>query len=283
MSRGPETLLALRASAPAALQKAEKRLHSLYPNELYGEGGQDLAAATVCALERTSACLASAGAACGALLEPRLEAIEGAVNVYDFGALSYANAAVQAKAEKLVQRAMNKRQNSGAAALALAQVQAALRCVGADIAVNCVELGGGTTLLLCGTAKGCWLRAVSGTESPALWLLDMIRRTALGLKQAEGTQRQRYRAKLCLPKAQPAAAAPVSPAGAQKPPTPEPTATAAAAVPKQRHTLRRVLALFALALLLGLAGAWYMTGGDLAALPQTLGLQTQPHSGAVLI
>ena len=45
-----------------------------------------------------------------------------------------------------------------------------------------VSLGG-----VLSAKKGCWLRTVPAADNAALWLLDMIRRAAAGLPQAEGT------------------------------------------------------------------------------------------------
>ena len=35
-----------------------------------------------------------------------------------------------------------------------------------------------------GSRRGCWVRTVADTDTPALWLLDMLRRAAYGLPQA---------------------------------------------------------------------------------------------------
>lgn len=289
-SRGGETLVALRADTSAALQKAEKRLRARYPDALYGKGDQTLASATVQALERHDLPLAAADAAANALLESRLESVEGASRVFDFGALSCANAAVQARIENFAQQQASRRRAPAShedAALELGRVRAVLRFVGAEIAAGCVPQSGGM-LLFAGTRKGCWLRFARAEENPALWLLDMVRRIACGLKQANGTCWQRYRAKLCLPDtgigsmptvcaANTTTAVPASaPASAQ-------AAALTAAPPRAKHWVRRTLAALFLLALLGLGAAWYATGGDLTTLPQTLGLPTHPHSGAVLV
>ena len=42
-------------------------------------------------------------------------------------------------------------------------------------------------MLVLSCRKGCFLRTVPAGENPALWLLDIIRRTAANKPQAEGT------------------------------------------------------------------------------------------------
>lgn len=258
MTRGGETLAALCADKPADLEKAETRLRAALPNDLYGKGAESLAAVTVAALEKHDRLLTCADAETGALLEQRLESIEGASRVFDFGALSYAEEKTRAKIEEQVCRRAGGKDTFRQE---LARVQAALHFVGAEIAAGSVKRAGDTVLIV-GTRKSCWVRAVPAGDKPGLWLLDMVRRAACGLKQAEGTLRQNYRKKLCLPNA-----------------APQPQAA-----PRKKHRLlRRAPVLLLLLVLLGVAGAWYVTGGDLAALPQTLGLDALPHSGAALV
>lgn len=278
-SRGAETLVALRTQDKPALQRAEKRLRVAFPNDYYGRGEQNLAAATVAALENRDCLLACADAYTGAMLEPRLEGVEGAARVFDFGAMSYAEPRARAEIERLASR----KKTNNAAQRELARVKATLRVAGAEIAAACMRRPDGA-LLLVGARRGCWLRAVRADENAALWLIDMVRRAACGLKQAEGTRWQKYGGRVRMPEQQAQsapenAAAPQSPAeqNARKP------AAAAVAAPAQRkhgHALRGVLTLLLLLALAGLAGAWYTTGGDLAALPEMLGFSQQLHSGA---
>jgi len=261
-SRGGETLLALRADTPRLLEKAEKRLRTAFKSDLYGEGEQTLPAALAAQLDSRGRLLACADTATGAMLEPRLEAVEGAERVFDFGAMSYAQAETRAKIE---QRAARAARGKTPADLELARVRAALRVVGAELVAGSVKCGE-KLLLIVGTRKGCWLRYVREDENPALWLMDMIRRAACGLKQAEGTSPQRYGAKIKGSLSRPAeqAAAKARPGG------------------KMRVLGRAVFLLAALALV-GLAGSWYVTGGDLKALPEVLGFSHQLHSGASLV
>lgn len=281
-SRGAETLVALQADSQPALEKAAKNLRAAFPNDLYGRGEQTLAVAVVSALERRDRLLACADAAAGALLEPRLEGIENAARIFDFGAMSYAD---ERTSKKIERQAAKKAGGSGNIRLALTRVQATIHIVGADLAAGILEQDGGT-LLFVGTHKGCWVRPVAADENAALWLLDMVRRAACNLKQVDGTYWQRYRGKLRMPVPDVPAEAPVPTGGRLAAVTPMQMAAPveAAAVPhKRRHAVRIVLVLLLLLALVGLAGAWYTTGGDLAALPEMLGFSHQIHSGAQLV
>ena len=129
-------------------------------------------------------------------------------------------------------------------------------------------------MLFLGSRKGCWVRTVANADTPALWLLDMIRRAASGLPQAAGTIWQKY-----------GRAIPADALTAQRlPGKPEPDAPTAA--PRKRHRVRNALIFLLILALAAFAAAWYYTGGDLAALPQrlqSLGADSLPHAGAKLI
>ena len=261
-SRGAETLVALQGRSVQGLHKSRQNLRSCFAADLYGEGETGLAAAAVQALEAHHKLLVCSDAAAGSLLEARLETVPTAEKVFDFGTMSYADAAAAARIAKQTRKAPQD-----AAAQALARVQAARRVVGAELAAACLEQPGSCVLLL-GCKKGCWVRCVPQEENPALWLLDMIRRAACGLPQAGGTSWQRYRA--------PVPAALLQPADPAAMPAP----------PRRRHGLRRVVLLLVVLALAVLAAGWYYTGGDLAALPQklqSLGAESLPHSGAKLL
>ena len=172
--RGAEVLAALQAETPAGLEKARKALNGRFAAELYGEGEMTLVHAAVQALETHRRLLVCCDADAGTLLEARLETVPGAEKVFDFGALSYADAKTR---EKLSARTC--RVKGGPIPAKLARVQAAQRLVGADLAAGCVERAEDTVLFL-GSRRGCWVRTVANTDAPALWLLDMIRRAAGG-------------------------------------------------------------------------------------------------------
>ena len=228
--RGAETLLAVHADTPSGLKKAAQSLRSSFGADVYGAGDTSLAAAAVQALEA------------------RLEKVPGAEKVYDFGTMSYADAKTGPQIEK---RARAKLGGEGdkpePVRLALARAQAARRIVGTELAVACAERESDHVLVL-SAKKGCWLRTVPAADNAALWLLDMIRRAAAGLPQAEGTG--------FLPAGQ------ASPNTSQDEAKPRPK--------KKKHPLRVLLAVLLLLALAALGGGWYLTGGDLAALPERL-------------
>ena len=266
--RGAEVLAALQAETPARLEKARKALNGRFAAELYGEGEMTLVHAAVQALETHRRLLVCCDADAGTLLEARLETVPGAEKVFDFGALSYADAKIR---EKLSARTC--RVKGGPIPAKLARVQAAQRFVGADLAAGCVERAEDTVLFL-GSRRGCWVRTVANTDAPALWLLDMIRRAASGLPQAAGTSWQKY-----------GRAVPADVLTAQTLPD-KPENTAPARPPRKRHRMRNALIFLLVLALAAFAAAWYYTGGDLTALPQrlqSLGADSLPHAGAKLI
>lgn len=266
--RGAEVLAALQAETPAGLEKARKALNGRFAAELYGEGEMTLAHAAVQALETHRRLLVCCDADAGTLLEARLETVPGAEKVFDFGALSYADAKTR---EKLSARTC--RVKGGPIPAKLARVQAAQRFVGADLSAGCVERAEDTVLFL-GSRRGCWVRTVANTDAPALWLLDMIRRAASGLPQAAGTSWQKY-----------GRAVPADVLTVQTLPD-KPENTAPAKPPRKRHRARNALIFLLVLALAAFAAAWYYTGGDLTALPQrlqSLGADSLPHAGAKLI
>ena len=266
--RGAEVLAALQAETPAGLEKARKALCGRFAAELYGEGEMTLVHAAVQALETHRRLLVCCDADAGTLLEARLETVPGAEKVFDFGALSYADAKIR---EKLSARTC--RVKGGPIPAKLARVQAAQRLVGADLAAGCVERAEDTVLFL-GSRRGCWVRTVANTDAPALWLLDMIRRAASGLPQAVGTSWQKY-----------GRAVPADVLTVQTLPD-KPENTALAKPPRKRHRVRNALIFLLVLALAAFAAAWYYTGGDLTALPQrlqSLGADSLPHAGAKLI
>ena len=265
--RGAEVLAALQAETPAGLEKARKALNGRFTAELYGEGEMTLVHAAVQALETHRRLLVCCDADAGTLLEARLETVPGAEKVFDFGALSYADAKIR---EKL--SAKTCRVKGGPIPAKLARVQAAQRFVGADLAAGCVERAEDTVLFL-GSRRGCWVRTVANTDAPALWLLDMIRRAASGLPQAAGTSWQKY-----------GRAVPADVLTAQTLPD-KPENTAPARPPRKRHRARNALIFLLILILAAFAAVWYYTGGDLTALPQrlqSLGADSLPHAGAKL-
>lgn len=270
-SRGGETLVALQANGPEALEKGERSLRACFPDALYGVGGQSLAAAAVQTLEQHKRLLVCADAAAGALAEARLEAVEGADKVFDFGTMSYAHPRTGPKIEAQAARRASREDTLGQEG---AKVQAAQKLVGAELSAGCVEQQNCVTLLL-GTKKGCWVRTVLLQDNPGLWLLDMVRRAAAGLKQAEGTHWYRWRDKLPAEELLPETPADQAPASDAAPPAEKSSRP-------RRHPLRWLLLLLLLALAV-FAAAWFYTGGDLSSLPGRLGWENTPHTGASLL
>lgn len=267
-AQGAETLLALQAATPAGLDAAKRQLHAQFAAELYGEGETTLVHAAVQALEARRRLLVCADASAGALLETRLETVAAAERVFDFGAMSYADEKTRARLD-----AKTRRVKGGAAAMALARVQAAQRLSGAAYAAGCVERAEDTVLFL-GGRKGCWVRTAVNSDAPALWLLDMTRRAALGLPQAAGTSWQKY-----------GRAVPADVLTVQTLPD-KPENTAPAKPPRKRHRMRNALIFLLVLALAAFAAAWHYTGGDLTALLQrlqSLGADSLPHAGAKLI
>lgn len=263
-SRGAETLVALQSSTPQQLHRAVQQLRTSLAPALYGEGEQTLAAAAVQALEQHRKLLVCSDAAAGMLLESRLENLSGAEKVFDFGAMSYANAALTTRLSRKLRKAPQAEP-----ARTLARVQAMQRMTSAALVAGCAELPQ-SRLLLVGGKKGCWLRCLASDENPGLWLLDLLRRAACGLPQAGGTNWQPYGRAVPDAALTPAALAAAPPA----PPRPK------------RHRLGKALVVLLLLALAALAAGWYYTGGDLAALPQklqSLGAESLPHAGARLV
>ena len=124
-TRGAETLVALQSDTAQQLHRAIQLLRTSLAPALYGEGEQTLAAAAVQALEQHRKLLVCSDAAAGALLETRLENLPGAEKVFDFGTMSYADAALTARLSRKLRKAPQAEP-----ARTLARVQAVQRLTG---------------------------------------------------------------------------------------------------------------------------------------------------------
>jgi hypothetical protein len=323
LTRGGETLLVLEADSDERLRLAAQQLQAALAEAAYGQGEQTLPAAAVAALVQRELLLVCADAATGALLEPRLEALDGAERVFDFGAQSYLHpkhaARIAAAGRKWAERARPEYQpeytdepehkNEAAARQAIGRLQMARRLTEADLAAAAVPLRQGTLLLL-GRQKGLWLRVVPPDEAqnPALWLLDMIRRAAAGLEQAAGSRWARYGEPLglqeaiaCLPaqvgreeagqvpadaRSETGTPWAVEPGEQVQEPLAEPQTERTVASTKPGHKGRRRLLRLVLLVLLLVAAVgvvWQYTGGSWETLRKSLGLSEFSLSGASLL
>ena len=291
-AQGAETLLALTAS-PAALRKAEDLLGRTFRAGLYGAGEQTLADCAARALVKHDRLLACADALALDLLAPRLEGKPGIDACFDFGAGSCADPAALAKIEAGARRC----RGGGPAEPVwdeLCRLRAALRVTHADLVAGAIPLQDGTLAALAGR-RGCWLCRVPAGDNPALWLLDMIRRAAAGSAQAPGVGFTLHGERPSLNSGGPVLQLPAAPSSAaleaalasQEEEAPDP-APAAAALPRRSRWPARLAFVLVVLAAVGLAAAFRLTDGDLAALPEVLrslpgGPGVPAHSGATLL
>ena len=285
-AQGAETLLALTAS-PAALRKAEDLLGRTFRAGLYGAGEQTLADCAARALVKHDRLLACADALALDLLAPRLEGKPGIDACFDFGAGSCADPAALAKIEAGARRC----KGSGPSDPVwdeLCRLRAALRVTHADFAAGAIPLQDGTLTAVAGR-RGSWTRHVPAGDNPALWLLDMIRRAAAGSAQAAQVSFTLHGERPTLsavhPPLQLPAALEAALASGQEEDVP---LTAAAMLPRRSRWPARLAFVLVVLAVVGLAAAFRLTDGDLAALPEVLrslpgGPGVPAHSGATLL
>ena len=289
-AQGAETLLALTAS-PAALRKAEDLLGRTFRAGLYGAGEQTLADCAARALVKHDRLLACADALALDLLAPRLEGKPGIDACFDFGAGSCADPAALAKIEAGARRC----RGGGPAEPVwdeLCRLRAALRVTHADLVAGAIPLQDGTLAALAGR-RGCWLCRVPAGDNPALWLLDMIRRAAAGSAQAAQVSFTLHGERPALSAVHPPLQLPAAPAApaletALAPAQDAGAAPDSAALPRRSRWPARLAFLLLVLAAVGLAAAFRLTGGDLAALPEVLrtlpgGPDLPAHSGATLL
>lgn len=286
-AQGAETLLALTAS-PAALRKAEDLLGRTFRAGLYGAGEQTLADCAARALVKHDRLLACADALALDLLAPRLEGKPGIDACFDFGAGSCADPAALAKIEAGARRCKG---NSPSDPVwdELCRLRAALRVTHADFAAGAIPLQDGTLTAVAGR-RGSWTRHVPAGDNPALWLLDMIRRAATGSPQAQGVSFTLHGERPALSAPKPALPAAPSAAALEAALASGETAAppAAAMLPRRSRWPARLAFVLVVLAAVGLAAAFRLTDGDLAALPEVLrslpgGPGVPAHSGATLL
>ena len=289
-AQGAETLLALTAP-PAGLRKAEALLGRAFRAGLYGTGSETLAACTARALTGHDRLLACADTLALDLLAPRLEGQPGIDACFDFGAGSCADPDALARIEAGARRC----RGGGPAEPVwdeLCRRRAALKVTRADFAAGAILLPDGTVAALAGR-RGCWLCRVPAGDNPALWLLDMIRRAAAGSAQAAQVSFTLHGERPTLSAVHPPLQLPAAPAApaletALAPAQDAGAAPDSAALPRRSRWPARLAFLLLVLAAVGLAAAFRLTGGDLAALPEVLrtlpgGPDLPAHSGATLL
>ena len=163
--------------------------------------------------------------------------------------MSYADAKVGPQIERARAKLGGEGDNPDPVRLALSRAQAARRIVGTELAVACAERKSDHVLVL-STKKGCWLRTVPAADNPGagrcwIWcaaLLPVCRRP---------------RGQASFPADRPNRAILRAVRRARTP-------------PQRKASFRVLLAVLVILALAAFGVAWYLTGGDLAALPQRL-------------
>ncbi len=292
MHRGGETLVVLQAqtedpqAVKAVFSRWKLRLKAVCGDALYGVGDVTLPEAAVQVLKQYKKLFVCADEATGLLLQQRLDAVPDAETVYDFGGESYAHEklggkiAAAGQARKLAEDPVRQ---------AMARIRAAYKLSGADWAVAHVPTGTGEAWLLVGDKKGVWVRYLTATEKPALWLLDMLRRAALDAQQADGTRWLNYGESIEAAQAPDPASRSLRPAAEMRRlhemerPEEEgdPISTRPKAAPAKHGLLALLIVLVVAALAVGLV--WAYTGGDLASFWEKSGLRQFSSQNAQLL
>lgn len=162
---------------------------------VFGEGDTELAKAALTGLAKKHKLFVAADEATGHLLEARIRNEQAAAAVYDFGDHSYRH---PTKADRLAPpRALLDKYPDCPVQPAAGRARQALALSGADWAVSYQPAQGVQPgfVLVCG-AKTVYLHALPPSAQPGMlaanWILDMLRRLALGLEMAQGVQSFAY-------------------------------------------------------------------------------------------
>lgn len=188
LHKGGETLVVLQAAdgdeaaCSAVFSRLTLRVKAACAGALYGEGSTTLPEAALAALKQGKKLFVCADEPTARLMTQRLDGLPGAEAVYDFGDESCLHEKLGPRIARAAKRGADPVQQ------AAARIRQAYKLSGADWAVAQVPVGNGESWLLVGDKKGVWVRRIAATDKPALWLLDMLRRAALGLEQAPGTE-----------------------------------------------------------------------------------------------
>ena len=162
---------------------------------VFGEGDTELTDAALTALAKKHKLFVAADEATGHLLEARIREKKEAAAVYDFGDHSYRH---PTRADRLEPpRALLEKYPGCPVQPVAGRARQALALSGADWAVSYQPAKGVQPgfVLVCG-AKNVYLHVLAPSTQPQMlaanWLLDMLRRLALGQEPADGVQSFAY-------------------------------------------------------------------------------------------
>ena len=201
LSREEELVVCVnvRADSEAEASRICKQWNEYFREQfgpaVFGEGDTELAKAALTALAKKHKLFVAADEATGHLLEARIRNEQAAAAVYDFGDHSYRH---PTKADRLAPpRALLDKYPDCPVQPAAGRARQALALSGADWAVSYQPAQGVQPgfVLVCG-AKTVYLHALPPSAQPGMlaanWILDMLRRLALGLEMAQGVQSFAY-------------------------------------------------------------------------------------------
>ena len=194
MGRDGELAVRFAASGPdaaAVCDRWEATLRDQFGPAVFSADATDLPLATVEAFLKEEFLFCTADRETGALLDPLLTTQPQASGVYDFGQESWAH---PRKAKRIEPPSAWLRRFPACPVQPVAgRAAAALKVSEADFALAFQPAQDRhPAFVLLADERSAWVRALNRDQAaPAqagLWLLDMARRAALGLPQAEGVQ-----------------------------------------------------------------------------------------------